>query len=235
MLNRYQVKTKAKVWNDPGPDLLRTKDSAIAQAVELLEVGGPWDWRKQRADGTWFDWKTIGDRRDVKAFLDEVLPTQSQLQVGQLGRATATGTEPKVIIRARHIDVPDLTGGTARAETTHALVRTRFPDIKFAGCYVCKRIEGTSLWSDHAWGDAVDETENAPAGVHNDDVTDWCVRMAKAGLMPIAQVLGSANGKVVNAEASTGWVVRPGGADDSHLWHVHMSCRIHAGETPPCA
>lgn len=234
-MDRYQVKVPAKKWGDAGPDLLRTKESTKAQVHDLLDQAGRWNWRKQTQHGEWFEWRVLGNRQDVLDWLDSALHSLGNGQLAQIGLSDTKGDpDPRVVIRGCNVVIPDLSGATSRAEMTHGLVRYRFPDIKFAGCFVCKQISGSSSYSDHAWGDAVDETENPGAGVHNDDVTDWCIRMGAADLMPIVQVLGSVNGKVVNAEARNGWDIRPGGADDTHKWHVHMSNILHDG-TPPCA
>ena len=235
-MQRFQVKAKQKAWDEKGPDLLRTKPDAIVAAVGALKVKGPWYWRKLQPSGEWFAWREIGDRAEVTEWLHTSLEGLSDGQMSQLGLGSQKGLEPDVALRGRYIPIPDLDNATPRAELTHGLVRARFPDIKFAGCFVCKRYNDSNDpsvgFSDHAWGDAVDETENQPAGVDNDAVTDWCLRMAQAGLMPVEQVLGSARGKVYS------WVApdfHPVATNiPSHTWHVHLSCIRHTG-TPPCA
>jgi hypothetical protein len=240
-MQRYQVRTKEKTWDVPGPDLLRTRPNAIIQAVDLLKIKGPWYWRKLRPDGEWFEWRLIGDREEVAVWLKDSLQGLDDGQLSQLGRKVKLGKgngdiEPEVVLRGRNVPIPDLVSATPRAEMTHGLVRARFPDIRFAGCFVCKRYNDSQDpsvgFSDHAWGDAVDETENQAAGIRNDDVTDWCVRMAREDLIPIEQIIGSVNGVVTTFEAPGFGAVR--GGPSSHTWHVHISCVQHTG-TPPCA
>jgi hypothetical protein len=209
-------------------------------SVESLPDQGPWFWRKQRPSAVFFPWREVGVRKVVAPFLDETLPTLSGGQLGQLGHGDGKAT---IELRAEAVPVPDLVNSTGRAETTHALVRHQFPDVRFSGCFCCKQFNHDCNapavpnvgWSDHSWGDAVDETENQPAGVFNDDVFDWAHRMAKAGLLPVEQVIGSRNGREVTASAPD-W--RVGLFDStptqgSHLFHVHLSCRKHEGK-PPC-
>lgn len=233
-MQRWQVSVKQKSWTDPGPDLLRTRPNAIAQVLSLLSGRGHWWWRKQRTSGDWYDWRRIGDRKAVAAWLQDSLLTLNDGQFGQLGLGTAreSPASVRVVIRGCGIPIPDLTGATGKAELAHGLTRYRFPDVLFGGSFVCKRISGSSSWSDHAWGDAVDWTENPSAGVRNDDIFDWELRMASEGLTPLELLIGSRDGTVVSAEAPS-WNVVTGGAS-SHEWHTHGSCVRHTG-VPPCA
>ncbi len=239
-MQRYQVRQHSKEWNDKGPDLLHTRRSAIERTVDLLGDAGPWHWRKRGTGGAWMPWRKLGDRQAVGVWLEEALPGFNDGQMGQLARPSGANLMVQTVaIRAAQVAVPDLANATGRAEITHGLVRHAFGDIRFAGCSVCKRYGGSTDprvgFSDHAWGDAVDESENKPAGVHNDDVTDWCLRMAIERLLPVEQVIGSRNGHEVEASAPDFHV---GPYDDTptagtHLWHVHLSCRRHEG-IPPC-
>lgn len=236
-MKRYQVRANEKQWGDKGPDLLRKADDAVSRTVALLPTGaGPWFGRKSRSTGGYWPWQHIGARAAVALWLEEKLPTLSNRQTVQIGHEG----HPRAVIRAREFEVPDLSQATGRAEVTNALVREAFGNaVEFAGCFACKDVENNSpprpgiKPSDHAWGDAVDETPK-PAQLSNDDLTDWCIRMANTGNLPVEQILGSSSGRVVNSQVMQQWQVREGGADSSHLWHIHMSCRIHTG-VPPCA
>lgn len=242
---RYQVKTPHHDgWNAPGPDLLRPRWSVLDRTREILPNPGPWEARKLLRTGIWTNWREIGNRTDVGDYLQVALPTLHDNQLLQVGRPVGPGPYSKpVTIRAQVIGVPDLQNATPAAETAHALVRTRFPDVLFAGCYVCKRFNGSSDpgvgWSDHAWGDAIDEAQNLPAGVHNDDVFSWSVRMSRERLWVMEQAIGSRNDRTVTAEAPDWLVVDYDGDPDrdpgnSHLWHTHLSCHRHTGR-PPCS
>ncbi len=240
-LRRYQVRMPQKPWDVPGPDLLRTRASAVVQVTELLPRAGRLAVRKRRGPGAWSDWRVA-----VRAELLEELPSLLvSLDGGQLLQLAAPSGSPiDVAVRAEEVKVVDLPGATARAEVCSALVHHRFPSVRHAGAFACKQygsvpgapVIGGRGWSMHAWGDATDETENPAAGVANDDVTDWSVRMAREDLMPAVQVIGSLAGAEVVA-APPGW--RLGPYDDTpavgtHLWHVHITCAWHTG-VPPCA
>jgi len=241
-MDRYRVRVKRKSWSDNGPDLLRTVASAVEAAVDALPDRGPWSWRKQRPSGEFFPWREVGAPKAVSPFLDEILPTLSGGQLGQLGDGVGIATAE---IRGEAVHVQGLMNATGSAEKVHALVSHQFPDARFSGCYCCKQfnhgcddpVVPDVGWSDHSWGDAVDESENKPAGVFNDDVFDWALRMAQAGLLPVEQVIGSRKRREVTASAPD-WKVGPFDStplEGSHLVHVHFSCRQHGGTKPPCA
>ena len=175
------------------------------------------------------DWTFVKNRRGLRRWLRQTLDVLCDDATAQIANEAKN---VRVLIRSQRFDVLGLTSATADAEVAWSLVRQRFPRVRFGGCFVCKRISGSYSWSDHAWGDAVDATENTTAGVRNDDVFDWVLRMAKERLLPAELIIGSRNGRVVSAEAPY-WNVVAGG-DKSHLWHVHISCTRHSG-TPPCA
>lgn len=216
-MKRYQVRAPKKRWADNGPDLLRPVGNAWDQ---VLALGKPRASSKRRADGSWSPWKlgTIGDvRKRVVGLGDDTVL-----------RIADRDEQPFAYVLARTFAVTEYQGATRAANLVNALMREAYPTSDFAGIFVCKRVAGTSSWSDHAWGDAVDRSHGP-----NDEMTSWVIRMGKAGLMPVEFVVGSRDGKVVAASLSNGWRVTVGG-HESHLWHVHVSVRQHSG-TPPCA
>lgn len=215
-MKRYQVRADGKLWTAHGPDLLRDLDSARKQVGEL---GTPIATSRRQHDGTWSEPRNLrhGDlARRVASLRDgDVLRVEDR-------RA------PFAYVRGRELAVPQYLGATPAAETVNSLMAAFDPASEFAGIFVCKGIAGTSSYSDHAWGDAVDRSNG-----HNDALFDWVVRMASEGLMEVAYAIGSRDGKVVSASSPT-YKVEPGGGDDTHLWHVHVSVVKHSGR-PPCA
>lgn len=232
-MDRYMVKPKAKDWTDKGPDLLRTQANAVGQIKTMLG-SGTWYWRKQSTAGSWYGWRKVGPAADMVRWCADALPTLGDGQLAQIGRGSKT-TDPadaKIVVRGCGVAVPDLYNATGGAEVAHGLVRYRFPNVLFGGCFVCKRISGSSSWSDHAWGDAVDWTENPHAGLMAEEIFDWLLRMAREDLVVMAQLIGPIRGVVYTAEGPQWGPVR--GGDSSHTWHVHGSIRQHSG-FPPCA
>lgn len=238
IIRRYRTRAADQTWTAAGPDLLRRRDTARAAAVALLPLtagrGGVFVGRAVRDDPE-VPWREIGERRSqVDRWLG---PRLEVLEVGarvQIGIRRWEAVEARAVVRCDAVKVDDLTNATAGAELTNALIEAQFPASLFAGCYACRRVSGSSSWSDHAWGDAIDRT--AADGAPNDATTEWVARMAAAGELPAAQILGSRSGRVVEARRRLigSWKLLPSSASTSHLWHVHVSIREHSG-TPPCA
>jgi hypothetical protein len=217
-MKRYHVRADGKTWGEKGPDLLRTSGSAVKQVHEL---GEPAATSKRQHDGTWSEPKA----------LDRDLPQRlAYLRGGDVLRIENKNGQPVAFVKAAEFLIQEFSGATARAELVNALMTQGDPSSEFAGIYVCKQIAGTNppVYSDHAWGDAVDRSNG-----HNDLLFDFVVRMARAGLMEVAYVIGSQGGKVVSADAPD-YAVNAGGGDSTHLWHVHVSVVKHSGR-PPCA
>lgn len=111
-------------------------------------------------------------------------------------------------------------------ELVWSLIKHRFPGVVFGGGYVYKETS-PGVWSDHAWGTAVDATTYA----QNDEVTDWVARMARAGAMNFDYALGSRDGRVVIVYHDGDIALSQ--ASSSHEWHNHISVVDHDGRKPP--
>lgn len=98
----------------------------------------------------------------------------------------------------------------------------------FGGGYVFKH--SGDFWSDHAYGTAVDATDEAK-GRDNEKHFRWYVRMAQAGLISYDYIIGSIDGRVHSAQAPD-FEIEPGGGDSSHEWHCHISHIDHDGRRP---
>jgi hypothetical protein len=229
-MDRFRVKAPSKKWTDKGPDLLRNKMNAIEQAMDLLDDGNFFA-RTKRLVG-WWNASPIGGRRDISRYLERELSSLANKRSIQVLDKKG---EVQVEIRLEEVKVSSLNGATRAAEVGWGLISHQFPGIRFGGCFTCKHENNdpNAGWSDHAWGDALDATENKLRRVFNDAVFDWSRRMAMESQMEAEMMLGSAKGKVVSSRKAEGWDIDLGGAS-SHLWHVHISCHEHDG-TPPCA
>ena len=230
-MKRFRARVTAKTYGDPGPDLLRPRDNAQRQAADnmgtakdgfFLRENPP----KDRTD--WTDWRGPLARGEVLRRIDVWQGKANDGAKLQVGRKSGGKVEAKnellvVVVR----EVP-MSGVNAGAETVANLVRAQFSGEGVGG-FACREYNGVpgSGWSDHAWGDAVDLW-----GVPNDKLTDWCVRMGKAGCMNPAQFIGSKGGKVY-AYYAPSYAAKLGGPP-SHLTHVHCSYRQHYGANPHC-
>lgn len=207
-----------------GSDLLAPPDYARRKVANRLTDKPP---RLEVKVNAW-PWRETGGKFKVMQRLDEWMNSGR----GTFRVALRNGKERQVLIVLNMETVPRLSLANASPATIelHSLVQARFPGIRFAGAYVWKETSPGS-WSDHAWGTAVDETENRPEGITNDEVTDWAARMARAGFMRFDYALGSRGGDVVQVDSDGD--IFPSGASTSHLWHVHFSVTDHDGRKPP--
>lgn len=217
-LHRYRVRAGAKTWNDPGPDLLRPLDNATAQLRTLLRKSNGQELEIRVDKGEWR--KT--NRRKVLAVM----------KLGNFETLTVA-VHDIVIAQVKHEAIVKLAVDrcSVGVAVLWSLVKHQFPGIIFAGGYVYKETF-PGFWSDHAWGDAFDGTQNLAKHVLNDDVFDWLVRMGKGGCAKFDYAIGSRHDHVVDASAPD-YEVGPSGADPSHLWHCHISVVDHDGAKPP--
>jgi hypothetical protein len=234
-MRRYQARAKQKTWVEAGPDLLRKLEGAVGAVADLLPRRADFVGRVTRGENEG-EWQPLGKRRrNVEEWLREALPTlppgNGLVAVGVRKWAT---NDIRAVVRSREVRVEALAGATTAAEVTNALLAEAPVESIFAGAFVCKQIDGSTSYSDHAWGDAVDRTTHTPGD--NDALTSWAARMAKARELPVSQILGSQGGHVVEARRRVfgNWALNGSSASSSHLWHVHVSCREHDG-IPPCA
>lgn len=220
---RYRVRSGAKTFRDPGPDLLRTRPNARRQVRSVLgDRKGGWFTRVDgREDG---EWKGPMSKADAVAKFDAWKAPLGEFLFGQKDGRKIEAQAVCRVENVRELEVPNCSQGVS---TNWSLAKHQFPDCVFAGGYVYKQILGTNEWSDHAWGDAVDETPK-----DNDALFDWNTRMARSGNMDYDYLLGSRKGKVVQSSAPD-FDVEPSSAASSHLWHNHMSVIDHDGRKPP--
>ena len=228
-IDRFRVHGKGKTFNDAGPDLLRKRSNARRQVSADMGPLVHDGWFVRRiTDGAKTEWSGPMSKHDALAKFD----AWKLLADGfVLGREDAHGVvEAHVVIQHEEVRIIDTADCGPETILGRSLIEHQFPGIKFAGGYVYKQIDGSSSWSDHAYGDAIDETENPPK-VQNDDVLDWCARMGATGNMEFDYALGSRDGHVVETVAPD-FHIAPSTAASSHLWHCHISFINHHGVKP---
>jgi hypothetical protein len=128
----------------------------------------------------------------------------------------------------------------AIARTIRVLLRSRIaPLIDHAGVYNCRRIAGSTTFSQHAWGNAVDLFPKG--GPENAD--EACARIARAVVrqathrtlanrgrkLAVAEVIDHQAGRIWTP--SRGWHAYSGTRGP----HVHVSGAPLRTGTPPCA
>lgn len=84
---------------------------------------------------------------------------QRHLKNGEVGPTYRIWSGGKVQFVARET-VPAVkiidTNGNAKADRAWSYGKAEYPDCRFLGAYVCKRIAGTNTMSQHSYGNAVD-------------------------------------------------------------------------------
>jgi hypothetical protein len=229
-VNRFQVKTPKQDWTTKGPDLLRTKTSALAVTEDIIATLGPFEMRQTKAEG-WTNWKDVGKRASAIEAMDTwcrgLKRDQDRMQLRGKDGLILVGVLGSVI------QVVAYPSATNKANEVWALYHRAWPTCAFGGIYNCKRFGGSTDpkvgYSAHAWGDAVDVSHGPTASVF-----DWGRRMAAAGQLKVVQVIGTVDGKIERQAKASAWKVEPYSGNGSHLWHVHNTCLNHTG-IPPCA
>jgi hypothetical protein len=227
---RYRVKSASKSWTDNGPDLLRKRADAEKAVGRIIALGTrQLRVRSRGKDGAWTEWSRPMSRKRALKRLHGWEPRGDYFQIGK-GKPGAI--EVKAVVKVERVRYHELENASPDTCVTWSLIAHQFPNVVYAGAYVWKEVLGTSSWSDHAWGTAVDGTPRGK-GATNDSLFDWQCRMGKTGNLPVhGYILGSKGGKVKRANAP-GFRALPSAASTSHLWHNHDSIVDHHGAKPP--
>lgn len=111
------------------------------------------------------------------------------------------------------------------------------PKIKFGSVFVCKKIAGSSTWSQHSWGNAIDifpTDGNTQAKLR--DIADAVVYQAthktKANRfrkLPVSQVIDHDGRRIWSS--GQGWYTYAGTTGA----HIHVSGKPLKTGVPPCA
>ena len=111
-------------------------------------------------------------------------------------------------VRKEEPDVDAPGGLTPSAAKLYEEIWGKFPNgLTYWGGFNCRSIAGTSSWSQHAWGNALD-VHTATMGL-GDDVARFC--------------------RTLKLAAETLWKV------PNHFDHVHVTAAPKKAGTPPCA
>jgi hypothetical protein len=233
-VKRYRVRSGSKDYNDPGPDLLRSRENAEHQLASVMGRR-PEGWHTRvnppGKKDDWTKWNGPQRKSEVLRRLDKWPGSAgAKFQVGRKPNKRKPSIDMVGEVLGQNVRHRNLGGTNPGAELVADLAREHFGGLNVAG-YTCREYNGIpgSGWSDHAWGDAVDLW-----GPNNDKLTEWLHRMGMEQCLGGAdQILGSKNGRVGSYYAPTYNRWSPGGPS-SHLTHVHVSYRQHFGANPGC-
>lgn len=235
-LKRFRCRVMSKDYGDPGPDLLRPRDNAQRQAADNMGTAATGYFIRTNPPGKredWTDWRGPFKRGETLRRLDEwqgKAGDGAKFQVGRKKDGKPQAKNEVLVVNVREVNLANVHAGP---QLVADLARAQFRGLVVGG-FSCREYNGVpgSGWSDHAWGDAVDLSPGGGSPGPNDKLTDWCVRMGKAGCFNPAQFIGSNGGKVI-AYYSPSYAAKAGGPP-SHLTHVHCSYRQHYGANPRC-
>lgn len=135
------------------------------------------------------------------------------------------------VIRKIEVEPPVAVAPAAGSEPLkliHAAYFRRFPSHESWGIYNCRAIAGSTSWSQHAWGNAEDLSED---GVASEAAGGWL--FANRNRLPISELIGLRR-VWSRARASEGWRALST-SSHQHLDHWHVSADPLSSGRPPCA
>jgi len=202
---KYRVATRPKKdgakpdWTNPkgvvdARDVnVRRQRSHIGGGYRMREQGDPW-----------------GPLKDLSEVHDSLPARLDQLHVGQVWAVKAESDDYITMTRKVDVEPPVVqTPGTDAVDRLYTWLQDHFRGKwENWGICVCKRIEGTSTWSQHAYCNAIDvggATGNLEA------IAKAATAAAKAGHIPCDQVIWQ------------GWEHVHGGTVYDHYDHVHLT------------
>lgn len=153
MSKRYEVFRKG---SDGDAKDIRGYKTAVDRLVEKLPTGNAYEWKRRGEDG----WRVSPSKPKLK----DTLKGKS-LKVGDAFLARRAGAESIFILRAIEVlTIPDYPDGLgtpaikAAWDSSWAAFRQLGPGYEFVymGAFVCKKISGSSTWSNHAHHNAYD-------------------------------------------------------------------------------
>lgn len=105
-------------------------------------------------------------------------------------------------------------------------LRIRFPRVSRVGIYACRHIAGSTSWSQHSWGNAIDVFGPQSTLAR---VARWASRPRRSRRLAVQTVIW--HDRVWSAETGQ-WSHYSG---IPHVAHVHVDFRPRRYGTPPCA
>jgi hypothetical protein len=194
---------------------------AIRDKLTTSGWKGPYRLHQKDSDKSW----------TKPLVLSDAIPAiKSRLKTWNAGKTLwIKSHEHSFILAVRIIKVYkiiDLANTTTAIDKVYTALKWNFTDWGFIGTFSCRRIAGSSSWSQHAWGNAIDFTGSTSK---MNAMTSWLAQKASSGQLPISQIIH-------NRQVWTpmyGWMYYSG--IDPHYTHVHVSGLPYLYGTPPCA
>lgn len=188
-------------WSDP----LEVKAAANrVVARQRKHIGRGYVMREMAKDEKW------GPERSLDEVHDRLPSQLNGLRLGETWAVKALSDDYEMWTRAVHVDPPEVeTPGTDAIDKIYGWLRAEFPGRwENWGICVCKRVLGSSTWSQHAYCNAIDVGGST---ANLDMIAKAATAKAKAGDLPIDQVIWK------------GWEHVHGGSVYDHYDHVHLT------------
>jgi hypothetical protein len=188
-------------WTDPKD----VKDASSAVIVrQRRHIGGGYRMREQAKGEDW------GPERTLEEVAGRLPARLDALRLGETWAVKALGDGFTVWTRKVHIDPPVIqTPGTDAIDAIYTWLNGNFKGRwENWGICVCKRISGSSTWSQHAYCNAIDVGGST---ANLDAIAKAATTAAKNGKLPCDQVIWR------------GWEQVHGGSVYDHYDHVHLT------------
>lgn len=197
-------------WSDP----LNVKEASDRVVVrQRKHQGKGFVMREQETDQKW------GPERELDEVRERLPARLDMLRLGETWAVKALKDDYTMLTRAVHVDPPVMqTAGTPAIDAIYTWLTDRFKGRwENWGICVCKRISGSSSWSQHAYCNAIDV--GGPTNTL-DLIAKAAVAATKAGEIPCDQVIWK------------GWEHIHGGNVYDHYDHVHLTGAPQRGGYP---
>lgn len=218
-VRRYAV---ARIGSEGAGQAVGRK-AAVKRAGDLSGAsGGPYRM-KERSEKRW------GPKRTLPELRDRLGPRMDSLSHGEaLLIDNARGYDATVRIRMTLLttDPLDLDNCTESCEEIIAFLRREYPQHLNFGWFNCRRISGSTDWSQHAYGNAYDPGGTLALVI---EMADACVHQAQQGRLPLSEAIANRR----KWTPASGW--EPYGGSDPHTGHAHLSASPYLAGTPACA
>jgi hypothetical protein len=173
--------------------------------------------RMKKWDGPYRQRDRGDDWGPPKPFNDAASSYRGALEKNNVGDIRIiTGKDTSAVVMTRKVEVVDVDYPDISSNATPAVKNLikplwdEYPQLASWGVFNCRRISGSSSWSQHAWADAIDL--HAPTMAYGDQVNRWL--NANKGRFNLTRVL---------------WRVA------GHYDHLHVDFDPDRSGTPPCA
>jgi hypothetical protein len=197
-------------WSDP-KQVMTARDMVVQR--QRNHIGRGYVMRELARNEPWSPDRTLVEVHDR-------LPARlNDLKLGETWATKSLADDFTVWVRKVHVDPPSIeTPGTDAIDAIYGWLQGNFKGRwENWGICVCKRISGSSSWSQHAYCNAIDvggSTGNLSA------IAKAAVAAARAGKIPCDQVIWQ------------GWEHLHGGRVYDHYDHVHLTGKPQRGGYP---